>query len=322
MASSKLSTLMRSLITGVQDILITVRDVKNVNRVLEQVGKDESFNARDPSSGFEIENFKHSLREAVILSNRFVVAAKNLAKYSSNEGHIRQLTEDLTAGNSQRLKPYFDGIGGHLNRSRMRVEEYQAEFSKISEKAHQMAEIEQSESVISNNWNPLSEEDVNWRSNIAGAAAAFFSPGAVALIFREFSLFYLFVYAFFGIGGFVLVKKGISMLLKRSGPYTRRAQDIRHYNSEIQLQTVQDSITTFLTKAPGMRSKLLQLEECAKDAAECVGAMDIAEGQGPANRENNKYNELKAQLSELQHKMVQLLKCVDEESDTEQYSTP
>ena len=139
------------------------------------------------------------------------------------------------------------------------------------------------------------------------------------LIARRFSLLYLFVYACLGVGGFVLGKKITVMLLRRNGgPYTRRAQDIRRYNSEIQLQTIQDSIATILAKAPSMRNKLLQLEQHAKEASECVGASDIADRRGPAND----IDELKAQLSELQHKMTQLLKCVDEESDTEQYSAP
>lgn len=318
MATSKLLALMQTLPSGVQEVLIAVRDVKTVNRVVEIVGKDGTFDSQDPSLSFEIEDMKHSLREAVILSGRFIIASKSLAKYSSNEGYIQQIKDELTAGNLQKLKPFLDGIAGYLSRCRMRVEEYQAEYGKVKEKTRQLMERRDAANPVS--LHSTTEQDVSCHSYFAGVSVALFLPGLVALVFKEFRVFFALVYVCLSVSGFVFGKNGYTFLLARSTFNSQQARGRRLYNNEIQLQSSQDSISTFLAKAPGTRSKLLQLEQCAKEASECVGTI-AQQGRNPTPHllgETEKYNQVKAQLDELQQQMTQLLKCVDEESDTEQ----
>ena len=329
----KLTKGVKKLIPGV------VKEVKFVSKVLDEIESTVSFNCHEnPKIALDIEELKQAFREIVIFSGHVIVACRSLARYSSNDRHIKRIKDDLETGSVKKLKCYLDDVVERLARCRQRFDEYNEMFEKLRG---------QTESVASEHASDIQtkeerKKDLHLVSRGTGIAAG--ATGSLATLGAAASGVAFTVSALVPPAAIVGVPIGIVSAIL-GGTFAvgatatagtaigfAIAKSLTQKELEI-LGKATHSIASLQERMNTTRSEMYKLELCVKSAAECVDG-SVIECRGGTKQELkglkhlvtsavcNSDEELDTiwdiedKLDELQQEMQKVLKILDDESDT------
>ena len=261
-------------------------DIKAINHVLcEVVNSGDALNATgDPKISLGIDNFKQIIQERLIASDSFVQASRKVASDASNDSTIETIKEELSKNCHQELKSYLNLIKERRINCHECLENIQRNYSHIHSLAIKHREASQCMlltpatvgsgslglagfylmklvlSAIKSLYIamfPVHGEDHSLQSHLQLAKQV---KGAETYVHPEHILCLLFGITI-GIGFFYLAKRfgfhqHFGTAFKQPGVVT--------------LQSVIDSLSTFLSKLQVTINGIRDLEKCLSKVIECT----------------------------------------------------
>ena len=169
----------------------TVRKIRLVNRVLDEIERDVTFKCHEnPRVAIEIDELKQAFKKVMIYSDHYVVACKRLANYSSNTHHIQSIKDDLEGGSVQKLKGYLGDVSDCIAKCCKHLDEYRNMFEKLQKdtnaaKDKQVSKVERKEKEVKDMHHVSRGTGI--AAGATGAMAGF--SGAVSAVALSMSVF-------------------------------------------------------------------------------------------------------------------------------------
>lgn len=273
---------MQQVVTVFKNIIPeTLRQIKYVNSVLEQIEKDVSFDShKNPELALEIEELKQNFKEITISCGRYMVACKSLARYSSNERHIQRIKEDLENQNVKMLKRFLLDIGNRLARCKRCLEEYNIMFKELQEKAKGVA-CENASNIVVKQEKVKDQHNVSRGTGVAaGATGVLAGVGAVATTAAFVTSVAFPPSAVVGVplGIVGVFFTGVMATGTTAATGTAIGFAMAKAISAKELELLENaalSISKLQKMMNESKTKVCQLEACVKNAAECVEGSTI-----------------------------------------------
>ena len=135
MDSEHLATNLSKLVDGVKTIFPSVLDdIKEVNDALQEIvsSSNETLDtSNDPKVSFEVEKFKQMIKDELTASDCCRNAAESVATYASDDRTLKEIKEELSKGNQQKLKRYLEVVKNRLKNCHGHLEAIQTDYYDI-----------------------------------------------------------------------------------------------------------------------------------------------------------------------------------------------